>query len=70
LNRVPTVLSVDDGIRSLESPERIPGVDFNGAPGALEQALIGVPVRSGEKDPVAVQHIVRSFDPSMGCTFP
>jgi len=25
-------------------------------------------VREGEKDPVAVQHIVRSFDPCMVCT--
>jgi len=37
-------------------------------PGALEQALQGATVRDGEKDPVAVQHIVRSFDPCMACT--
>ena len=36
--------------------------------GALEMALQGAPVRDGEKDPVAVQHIVRSFDPCMVCT--
>jgi hydrogenase large subunit len=42
--------------------------DARGTPGALEQALIGAPVRPGEKDPVAVQHIVRSFDPCMVCT--
>lgn len=42
--------------------------DAEGVPGALEQALIGAPVRNGEKDPVAVQHIVRSFDPCMVCT--
>jgi hydrogenase large subunit len=42
--------------------------DAQGAPGALEQALMGAPVRAGEEDPVAVQHIVRSFDPCMVCT--
>lgn len=42
--------------------------DRNGTPGPLEQALIGAPVREGEADPVAVQHIVRSFDPCMVCT--
>ena len=42
--------------------------DKGGTPGALEQALIGAPVRDGEQDPVAVQHIVRSFDPCMVCT--
>ena len=39
-----------------------------GTPGALEQALVNAPVREGEKTPVAVQHIVRSFDPCMVCT--
>jgi len=39
-----------------------------GVPGALEQALVGAPVRPGEDTPVAVQHIVRSFDPCMVCT--
>ncbi len=42
--------------------------DHNGVPGALEQALAGTPVRAGEQEPVAVQHIVRSFDPCMVCT--
>ncbi|SDI55598.1 nickel-dependent hydrogenase large subunit [Pseudomonas panipatensis] len=42
--------------------------DAQGRPGALEQALQGAPVRPGEKTPVAVQHIVRSFDPCMVCT--
>jgi Ni,Fe-hydrogenase I large subunit len=42
--------------------------DASGEPGALEQALVGAPLRDGETDPVAVQHIVRSFDPCMVCT--
>lgn len=42
--------------------------DQNGIPGALEQALLGAPIRQGEQDPVSVQHIVRSFDPCMVCT--
>ncbi len=42
--------------------------DGCGVPGACEQALVGAPVREGETDPVAVQHIVRSFDPCMVCT--
>lgn len=42
--------------------------DAAGVPGACEQALVGAPVREGEADPVAVQHIVRSFDPCMVCT--
>ncbi len=42
--------------------------DREGVPGALEQALVGAPVRPGEKTPVSVQHIVRSFDPCMVCT--
>ncbi|KAB2920508.1 MAG: nickel-dependent hydrogenase large subunit [Hyphomicrobiaceae bacterium] len=42
--------------------------DMNGQPGVCEQALIGAPVRAGEVEPVAVQHIVRSFDPCMVCT--
>lgn len=42
--------------------------DAGGTPGALEQALVDAPVRPGEKTPVAVQHIVRSFDPCMVCT--
>lgn len=42
--------------------------DARGTPGALEQALVGVPVQPGEDTPVAVQHVVRSFDPCMVCT--
>lgn len=42
--------------------------DAGGRPGALEAALIGAPVEPGETTPVAVQHIVRSFDPCMVCT--
>jgi hydrogenase large subunit len=37
-------------------------------PGALEQALIGTPVDANGTDCVAVQHVVRSFDPCMVCT--
>lgn len=42
--------------------------DEDGQPGALEQALVGAPVQPGESEPVAVQHIVRSFDPCLVCT--
>ncbi|HJW54987.1 MAG TPA: nickel-dependent hydrogenase large subunit [Burkholderiaceae bacterium] len=42
--------------------------DAHGVSGALEAALVGAPVRAGEESPVAVQHIVRSFDPCMVCT--
>lgn len=42
--------------------------DAAGRPGALERALEGAPVQPGERTPVAVQHIVRSFDPCMVCT--
>ena len=45
--------------------------DVAGTPGALEQALVGAPVDSaadGRGQSVAVQHIVRSFDPCMVCT--
>lgn len=42
--------------------------DEQAVPGALEQALTGTPVADNEKNPVAVQHIVRSFDPCMVCT--
>lgn len=44
------------------------GRDAAGQPGALEAALAGAPVLPGETTPVAVQHIVRSFDPCMVCT--
>jgi len=39
--------------------------DAQGTPGPLEQALIGAPLEKGH---LAVQHIVRSFDPCMVCT--
>lgn len=42
--------------------------DARGFPGALEAALVGAEVLPGETTPVAVQHIVRSFDPCMVCT--
>nr|WP_246480046.1 nickel-dependent hydrogenase large subunit [Motiliproteus sediminis] len=42
--------------------------DGDGQPGALELALRDTPVQEGEVDPVAVQHVVRSFDPCMVCT--
>ena len=42
--------------------------DRQGLPGALEAALVGAPVAPGETSPLAVQHIVRSFDPCMVCT--
>ena len=42
--------------------------DAAGTPGALEQALVGLPVGDGERVPLAVQHVVRSFDPCMVCT--
>lgn len=41
--------------------------DARGQPGALEQALVGTPSGEGEAG-VAVQHVVRSFDPCMVCT--
>jgi hydrogenase large subunit len=42
--------------------------DSQGKPGVLEIALQGASLRVGEKEPVSVQHIVRSFDPCMVCT--
>lgn len=42
--------------------------DHKNQPGPLEQALQGTPVMMNETDPVAVQHVVRSFDPCMVCT--
>ena len=41
--------------------------DAAGVPGALEQALVGTPAGEGEAE-LAVQHVVRSFDPCMVCT--
>ncbi len=45
--------------------------DASGTPGALEAALVGAALDSastGQGQSVAVQHIVRSFDPCMVCT--
>lgn len=42
--------------------------DAGGVPGALEQALVGLPVGADERSPPLVQHVVRSFDPCMVCT--
>jgi hydrogenase large subunit len=43
--------------------------DAVGEPGALEQALVGLAAEAtGETAPLAVQHVVRSFDPCMVCT--
>ncbi|MGH1454738.1 MAG: nickel-dependent hydrogenase large subunit [Paracoccaceae bacterium] len=42
--------------------------DGAGTPGPVESALVGAAVQPGEDTPVAVQHIVRSFDPCMVCT--
>ena len=42
--------------------------DANGTPGPVEAALEGAPAAEDEDTPLAVQHIVRSFDPCMVCT--
>ncbi len=42
--------------------------DAEGTPGALEQALVGLAVGEDGNDAVAIQHVVRSFDPCMVCT--
>jgi hydrogenase large subunit len=42
--------------------------DAAGQPGALEQALAGLPADAAESVPAAVHHVVRSFDPCMVCT--
>jgi hydrogenase large subunit len=42
--------------------------DASGQPGPLEQALVGTAVGSEGAGSVAVQHVVRSFDPCMVCT--
>jgi hydrogenase large subunit len=42
--------------------------DAGGQPGPLEQALVGTAVGSEGASSVAVQHVVRSFDPCMVCT--
>lgn len=43
-------------------------LDAAGVPGPLEAALFGAPGAEGEATPVAVQHVLRSFDPCMVCT--
>lgn len=40
--------------------------DDAGVAGAVEQALVGTPAEG--ETPVAVQHVIRSFDPCMACT--
>jgi hydrogenase large subunit len=42
--------------------------DAAGRPGALESALIGLPVPAQGRIPAIVHHVVRSFDPCMVCT--
>lgn len=42
--------------------------DSKGLPGPVEAALQGVAVEGNAASPVAVQHVVRSFDPCMACT--
>ncbi len=42
--------------------------DSAGQPGALEQALAGLPASATEPLPAAIHHVVRSFDPCMVCT--
>jgi Ni,Fe-hydrogenase I large subunit len=42
--------------------------DGEGTRGALEQALIGTSVGDDGHEAVAIQHVVRSFDPCMVCT--
>jgi len=42
--------------------------DKNDRAGALEQALLNTAVGEGGNNSVAIQHIVRSFDPCMVCT--
>jgi hydrogenase large subunit len=42
--------------------------DAAGQPGALEQALTGLPGTTTEPLPAAIHHVVRSFDPCMVCT--
>jgi hydrogenase large subunit len=42
--------------------------DGSGQPGALEQALAGLPAGVDEPLPPAIHHVVRSFDPCMVCT--
>jgi len=42
--------------------------DASGTPGPCEAALVGAPAPEDQPTPLAVQHVVRSFDPCMVCT--
>ena len=42
--------------------------DAQGQPGALEQALVGLPATTNEPISATIHHVVRSFDPCMVCT--
>ena len=42
--------------------------DGAGTPGALEQALAGLPADAAAPLPAIIHHVVRSFDPCMVCT--
>jgi len=63
-------MSLWEGILQVhEDPAETQGCSkVDGIPGALEQALVGTEVGGDGKDTVAIQHIVRSFDPCMVCT--
>jgi hydrogenase large subunit len=41
--------------------------DANGNPGAIESALIGLPIKD-EDNPVEIGHVIRSFDPCLVCS--
>jgi Ni,Fe-hydrogenase I large subunit len=40
--------------------------DDKGNPGAVEQALLGIPI-ADEKNPIEASRVVRSFDPCIAC---
>jgi hydrogenase large subunit len=42
--------------------------DASGAPGPVEQALVGAPLDGHGARAASVQHVIRSFDPCMVCT--
>lgn len=42
--------------------------DATGAPGPVEQALVGAPLEGHGAHAASVQHVIRSFDPCMVCT--
>lgn len=42
--------------------------DAQDQPGPLEAALVGVPLAESADDSVALQHVIRSYDPCMVCT--